>query len=252
MLQLLVFEGCAQLGIDPYESVMWERISLDFEAGFFAAFRMLFVELRLIRLPVFSGCYYHFCAAVWRNVQLIGLAPYYFMRATGLRAFVDVLLAIAFLPIDAVTVTFQFLVANHSPVGAAENQLFRDFIDYFRETWITPDGSYTIADWNLYERNDHFTNNVVEGLNNSIGLTFGNHSNLWDFLLKCRRFNNAKEIEEDSHILGYAPSHRRRSYRLKIVSILNCKVAFAESPREFADVWKLLLDISTVNRHNFE
>ena len=59
------------------------------------------------------GCYFHFCQAIYRRIQLLGLSTIY-IHHEGHRMYIRKLLAIAFISVDLIPQTFDYL-KQHCP-----------------------------------------------------------------------------------------------------------------------------------------
>jgi hypothetical protein len=137
----------------------------DFESGLIPAVQLAFPQTR------HRGCHFHFCQAIYRNVQRLGLVPAYDSQP-NVRVQVRQLMALAFLPVAIVRMTFTTLELQASPV-------LQPLFQYFRHEWLT---SIPVALWNVYHE-DLRTNNDCEGwhvrFSNAIGR---HHPNIWKFL----------------------------------------------------------------------
>ena len=117
-----------------------------------------------------KGCFYHFCANVWKHIQNFGLQHLYNMNqefAINLR----MLCALIFIPPPEVTNGFDTVC------GLIRNN-FRDEaddeLDYFEDTYVgrfrhnapRRNPRFSIEFWNMFNRTDQElprTNNSVEG-----------------------------------------------------------------------------------------
>jgi len=130
-----------------------EVIVSDFEFGELEALRQHFPNARLV------GCYFHFCQAVWRKVQELGLAVRYKTEITDFQLHVKSHMALAFLPTCEVKNFFDNLRASTKYIGDTQVQKFHE---YFCNTWV--DGLFAINLWNQFDVPDQQrTNNTVEG-----------------------------------------------------------------------------------------
>lgn len=134
-----------------------ERIIIDFEAGLKGAI------VREFPLATINGCFFHFCQAIWKNVQRHGN-----MENVGIRSLIRGIMALGFVPINFVRVCYQNLqndpeTANFIQIAPA----LEDFFLYFERTWMRQNGIFPPALWNVHDRPMEFrTNNHVESFHN--------------------------------------------------------------------------------------
>jgi len=124
------------------------RVIADFEAAVWQAVRtvMPHVDMR--------GCAFHWCQAVWRRIQHLGLQTAY-NADEPFHRYCRQLLALPFLPKEAIADTFEELAAEANT--DAQNQL----CDYLRNTWITAT-IWPPSTWSVFGESVR-TNNDVEG-----------------------------------------------------------------------------------------
>jgi hypothetical protein len=128
------------------------QINNDFESGLIEAVRTQFPH------ALHSGCHFHFTQAVWRKVQELGLSvPYSIPEHAKLAKFIQLCMALPFIPIDEVPNQFN---ARVTELSSSNVQSLKPFITYFRATWIA--GLFPIAMWNQFQHDhQHRTNNHV-------------------------------------------------------------------------------------------
>ena len=108
-----------------------ELVTCDFESGLIASIRLEFPTASI------RGCYFHFCQAVYRKVQVLGLSEFY-INEESYRIYIRKLLALAFVPIELIPHTFQglkykvFLIVIENP---------RRKLDFYQklEFWNCPE-----------------------------------------------------------------------------------------------------------------
>jgi len=110
----------------------------DFEARLIDAIRQQFPNADHL------GCHFHFGQAVWRKVQDVGLAVSY-KEIEEIRSFVQKCIALAFIPILDVQITFNIL---EQALIQPHRDILKLFIGYFRTTWIA--GNFQLRLWNKY------------------------------------------------------------------------------------------------------
>ena len=97
------------------------------------------------------GCYFHFCQALYKHVQSLGLAVSY-LYDENIRSACRSTMALALLPLDYVEEAFE-LIKNKSTTEMI------DFFKYFEKQWIKRVPSRY---WNVSTL-EFRTNNFAEG-----------------------------------------------------------------------------------------
>mmetsp|Transcript_6454 Transcript_6454/g.10863 ORF Transcript_6454/g.10863 Transcript_6454/m.10863 type:complete len:180 (-) Transcript_6454:57-596(-) len=167
------------------------------------------------------------------------------------RRFVNYLYAIAYLPTDAVPDAFRYICQTKIDAQIQGLPNFAEFRDYYYNTWIADASSYSVADWNLFDDDDHHSNNHVEGHNNLLSKALGSHPNLWEFLLQIKVLHRDSELMEARHRRMHdPPTVRRPQAVLKSSQLASAKQAFRQSPRAWKDVCDLLDSIYLILRKN--
>ena len=90
----------------------------------------------------YQGCYYHFCQAIMRKIQEIGLQVQYKENKEQLKSFVRRTAALAFVPIHFVRLAWQGIKADTPELPRID-----EFVMYFETTWIA--GTFHASEWNL-------------------------------------------------------------------------------------------------------
>jgi hypothetical protein len=163
-----LIDGLKQWAIDHNRVFAPAKIRCDFEAGFISA-----VHQELPTTTI-TGCYFHFCQAVYRKLAELGLSADY-VANDDFRKRVRMMLALAFLPVAQATVEFQNTIVVGCPPVLL--QMFTPLADYFRNYWIPRAELWNMA--NVVRR----TNNNVEGWNSRFSkLVARHHPDLWRFL----------------------------------------------------------------------
>jgi hypothetical protein len=170
-------------------------IMSDFESGLIPAISQSFPQCR------HHGCYFHFCQAIYRQVQSLGLVQAYESRP-DIRLHIRKLMAIAFLPLHLVRVTFAALEYQ-------SDAMLLPLFHYFRTQWLT---AATPSMWNVYGE-DLRTNNDCEGwhlrINNAVG---SHHPNIWKFLCCILEEQAATEVLRQQIISGRIARRKRSTY----------------------------------------
>ncbi len=100
----------------------------DFELAFINAWKRIFPD------TVHYGCHFHFTQCLARHVQLLGLESAYELKGQvydWLRLFT----AIPLVPEASVPQVFEYL-ASTVPKGECLDLQLKDFLTYFKSTWI--------------------------------------------------------------------------------------------------------------------
>ncbi|KAI8495100.1 hypothetical protein Bbelb_270860 [Branchiostoma belcheri] len=184
-----------------------ERVVVDFEVSLISA-----IEIELPHAAI-SGCYFHFCQSMWRRIQHLGLAGRY-REDDRLRKFLRKLMAIGYLPVALVRLNFfQLLRSRSTQRLVAQHPALRDFFRYMRDNYVNPDGSFPVAWWNVFERNnDTRTNNHVEGFHQRWNSTIGRaHPSLWLFLRKMKDEEKLTKVKIAGADRGDPPPPGRES-----------------------------------------
>jgi len=158
-----------QLSFDP------DTLVSDFESSSIAAVKQQFPRARHV------GCFFHFCQAVWRRIQELGLARRYKFDP-DFQLHVKSHMALAFLPPADIPEIAQELRQNYQRDDAV-----RAFHEYFAATWL--DGVFQLSLWNQYDVPAFCrTNNTVESWHARFSRTVRvAHPNLYLFVAFLQR-----------------------------------------------------------------
>lgn len=196
----------------------------DFESGLIPAVREEFPY------ATHRGCYFHHTQAIFRQVQQLGLQQTY-RDDENLRSDVRQLMALGFVPVGQIRVTFNML---RQRVEGRLGELF----DYFENFWIN---NMPHQMWNVYgvERR---TNNDLEGWHHRFNAAVQKHRPHIFYLIEC--FQNEQASTEIMLQQIYAGQRvNRPSPRYNAVN-----VRIAEARRRFnngeVDVFGYLRAIS--------
>ena len=168
-------------------NIHWATASIDFESGLIAVFRN-YVKLELPGLVV-EGCHFHYAQCLHRKLtsQEVGLGVHYNDRDCDLRRIIKMLFALAFLPSDEVAATFQDIILLElrppfcNDTGQLDDVRLEEFFQYYLNTWLG--SAERLAMFNCFHRQDHRTNNYLEGFHNKLQKSMkSSHPNLWKFI----------------------------------------------------------------------
>ena len=133
-----------------------QTIVCDFEISLLNAAETEFPQAKI------AGCFFHFCQAIWRHVQQLGLARAY-RRLPQVKKFIRRLMAMGYLPLALVRINFFLMFQSNTVRRLFRRQpALRQLVDYFRRNYI--DGNFRPRLWNVFERGMNTrTNNHSEG-----------------------------------------------------------------------------------------
>lgn len=126
------------------------------------------------------GCYFHFCQAITRKADQLGLIPKRVNRNARDPRFIGIQLfkRLALLPLPRIDIGLEkckeFLQINNLLAS------FLPFVDYFESTWIR---RYPKDRWCVSERGRR-TNNHVEGHNNALKIAIPLNPHAWVFVAR--------------------------------------------------------------------
>jgi len=137
---------------------------VDFEHAAINAIRQVFPEYRI------KGCSFHFRQALYRRIQLEGLAQEYENADSAIRRWLRQIMSLSALPEYAIAHIWRWLgvppACEPSTYAKALN-----FASYVDRTWINGDFHPTL--WSHYDNLGPRTTNVAEGWHNGLNSRFG-------------------------------------------------------------------------------
>jgi len=183
-----------------------QTVVSDFESGLIEAVRVQFPN------ALHSGCHFHFTQAIIRKMKEVGLYCAYrdTTRYPEIGEFIQMSMALAFVPDTEVQRQFEGLVANLNDVHKC---MLERFITYFDETWV--DGVFSLKMWNKYGQDYlHRTNNRVESWHSTLNQKLPSaHPNIFTVIkvLKSCEAGTQKTLLGQADI-GESPPKRRQKY----------------------------------------
>ena len=124
--------------------------------------------------------------------------------------FIQLTMALSFLPINHVVNRFQACVDRLSNV---HYMLLTHFIDYFRSTWL--DGIFSLKMWNHFLcDNNHRTNNRIESWHATLKHKIPSKPNIFILIKNLQSEEALANISWDKAEIGEEPPARRRKYVL--------------------------------------
>ena len=172
--------------IDP--KTFPKKIMCDFEIPLRNALRAVFTDSEL------AGCFYHFCACLYRNVAKHGLSEEY-KTNTGLMSYFRQFMLLALGPFEKVKdyMDAELLDETKLEEKFAEWKLdeiqqgkVKDWIEYFKTTWY--DKKYKMRDWILSDVVIR-TNDMAESQNAMMKRFLGVHTPLWEFIERLQELS---------------------------------------------------------------
>ena len=203
------------------QSLSPRSIMCDFEMGLRSAIRAIFPS------SILGGCFYHFTAAVYRNLVQLGYKQAYatlcrdpitnLHSPSEFRVFVRRLMMLPFVPTHDVLLIFEEIVGK-MPLSMDCNAL----VSYFMATWIRSSTNgpprYPINTWNQVERTKAAlgrTNNICESFNNSSSLVGHSKPTIWSFIDGLRLTQSATQNRIMEYRIGRRPPPRTSAAKKK-------------------------------------
>ena len=158
-------------------------LMIDFETGILPTLAQHFPNSTV------KGCNFHFCQAVWRKVQNLGLVPYY--KTGTARCIVKSLMALPFIPRTWVWQAYTTITLMDNGELPAVTTLLK----YFKDTWLNE--QYSIAMWNVYNQ---------EGWHNALNRSVKKcHPNIYELITTLKAEASATDRTTRSASLGAQP-----------------------------------------------
>lgn len=192
--------------------VTWVSVLTDFEAPLRNALTSTFNGTRV------EGCHFHLCQAIYRHVnddQVLRALYYAEGDAFEFRVFTKMIMALAFLPPEQVTVGFEELCAALSArqPDVFNNPNVQQFLqDYIVGYWFRDQQS-----WNISHLDDNRTNNPTEAINMHLHKTLGSHDkNLWQFIRRLKDYQEGVERQLGQFLHAGQRVSRRNSVYIEV------------------------------------
>ena len=153
------------------------------------------------------SCYFHHTQAIWRQVQRLGLQAEYEEDQCFIRRSARSLMALAFLPEDKITPTFEHL--QQLP-EVQNNPKLIQLYEYSLRTWMT--GPFPMDMWNVHQATTR-TNNMVEGWHSKLNKYVRRlHPNIHQLIKELQKEQAMTQLTLQRARLGGAPPARRQKY----------------------------------------
>lgn len=177
---------------------------LDFEAAAISSIQDIFPNSRII------GCLFHFCQAIWRKVQNLGLTRSYRQNSD----FNKLVRRLCALPL-AREMHIEDLWLNHIHAEAPAIPHVNELLDYYVRTWLDEDHAmFPRAIWNQFDNLGPRTTNHLEGWHHCFNKDVGkSHPNLYEFILSLQKHQDI--LDQDLILLqnGAAPKPMKKKYK---------------------------------------
>jgi len=150
------------------------------------AFRRIFPDAQQ------HGCFFHMSQCIWRRIQQTPALQERYTSDSDFAVSVRTLAALAFFPLSDIVRSFEELI--DSPFFQQNEEVLRDIVNYFEDTWIgrpnrrggRAEPLFPHALWNCVEAvhaDLPKTNNAVEGWHRGFSELLGsNHPSIWKFI----------------------------------------------------------------------
>src|SRR6218665_2491181 len=216
-----------QLGAIKYSASTFRRPSLqrtqsvvtDFEHAALLAYRRIFPDAQQHR------CFFHMsqCRPIWRRIQQTPALQERYTSDSDFAVSVRTLAALAFIPLPDIVQSFEELI--DSPFFQQNEEVLRDLVNYFEDTWIgrpnrrggRAEPLFPHALWNCVDAvhaDLPKTNNAVEGWHRGFSELLGsNHPSILKFISALQKEQSMNEMTMEQYIAGATPALGRRVYR---------------------------------------
>ena len=201
----------------------------DFEVALISA-----LPTELPRTAV-QGCYFHFCQALWRKIQNLGLATAY-KQSERLQKCVRKIMALGYIQLPVVRNTFNMFTQSRSTLKCTRRHPeLNSFITYFRDNYIM--GVFEPALWNVHTRNnDTRTNNHVEAFHHKCNKAVGRaHPSIWLFIRKLKDEQQMAENTASAADRGEPKPKKRKKWRELYKRIRLLKSEYEHGSRSLDD-----------------
>ena len=147
---------------------------IDYEAAIARSLRYV------VRGVTIKGCYFHYCQALRRRYQRLGLTNYVYTPGT-VRTVIYRLMCLPFVLVEDVVRVFEVI---ENPNGwdvlyDGVHGLLVSYLRYFRRTWI--ESAMGLERWNVWST-DTTTNNAIEAYNGKLNKECKPHPNFFHIL----------------------------------------------------------------------
>lgn len=226
-------------------------VMLDFERAAINAIEAVFDDGEV------SGCFFHFCQCIYRNIQSQGLQQFY-NDDPNFAQNMHCLAAFASIPVADVVYSFKLLkefpfFESKTNGTSEEDRAVQRVLSYMENNWVGVisrlsyiPGAFSLKLSNVFELTLSLyarTNNAVEAWHNAIRLIFGiHHPNIFRFINGIKLEQDAAEILIAQSMAGINIERSNKTVEQAQERILNVVKSY-KSDKSF-DLQKYLLGIS--------
>ncbi|XP_052787549.1 uncharacterized protein LOC128241241 [Mya arenaria] len=178
-----------------------EGFVMDFEAGLWQALRSVFPGTQL------KGCAFHWCQAVLRHVQHLGLKATY-ERREGAHQLIRKLLALPFLP--GQHIERAFIKLKDRAEGSSDQM--KELFTYVEDQWMES-SLWSTTEWSVYRQTIR-TNNDTEGWHRRLNFSAG-RSTLQFYVLLSLLLRESKMVNVTHQLVSEAALGRQRRERYR-------------------------------------
>ena len=170
----LIVDKANELGMGQPHGFRPNLVIIDFEAAIARSLRYV------LRGVTIKGCYFHYCQALRRRYQRLGLTNYVYTPGT-VRTVIYRLMCLPFVPVEDVVRVFEVI---ENPNGwdvlyDGVHGMLVSYLRYFRRTWI--ESAMGLERWNVWST-DTRTNNAIEAYNGTLNKHCAPHPNVFHIL----------------------------------------------------------------------
>ena len=133
-------------------------IMSDFEAALHSS------VLQLLPTTEHKGCCFHWCQAVWRKVQQLGLAVTY-QEDVAVNKFIRRIFSLPFIPAPSIEPIVRGILSLDTPATPMAAPI-KELVQYVRTTWVDSQ-QWPPSSWSVFQRSVR-TNNDCEGYHRRI------------------------------------------------------------------------------------
>ena len=235
----------------PLNSIRWRELSSDYESGLLPFYRNYLIptlqqarndnDEQRLRI---NGCLFHFAQALHRKLVDLGMLQDYNDDTRPLKRLIKILIALHFLPVDEVIPVFHVIISTEIQApyvgqdGKCNHPQLRTFLEYYWKTYLRNENMRRMV--NCYQRQDHRTNNDVEGFHSKILHEFPVlNPDLWKFITTVQKIDYDYSLEEIQIDSGQGNTRKRRlRYRDIEARIERVKSEFIAQQRTALDYVK--------------
>ena len=171
---------CSQQG----SNILPSKVLCDFESGLQKSLRYCFAGV------IVKGCWFHFCQALTRKLQNLGLKTRY-INDYDFRFWCKQFSALAIISTEHLKQAMDTILTNG--INYKQEQAVLKFIKYFNNQWLH--GSQPPDIWNHFENYEKRTNNDLEGYHSDLDKHFPKYHPSLESVVKFFKKFNALSVD---------------------------------------------------------